>query len=79
MTIRFEYDARGRRISGEDSAGAKTLWQYNEAGDVMSVTRPDGSKSVQSYDARGNPASQSDGGLTRRTEFDSAGRLVRLV
>ncbi|RJT43194.1 RHS repeat-associated core domain-containing protein [Rahnella woolbedingensis] len=79
MTSRFEYDARGRRISGEDSAGAKTLWQYNEAGDVTAITRPDGSKSVQSYDARGNPASQTDGGLTRRTEFDSAGRLVRLV
>jgi YD repeat-containing protein len=79
MTIRFEYDARGRRVASMDAAGNRTQWEYDDAGDVMSVTRPDGSKSIQTYDARGNPASQTDGGLTRRTEFDSAGRLVRLV
>ncbi len=79
MSTRFEYDARGRRISQEDSAGRKTRWQYSEAGDVLTITRPDGSQSIQTYDERGNPTSQTEGGLTRKTEFDSAGRLIRLV
>ncbi|AVF37072.1 RHS repeat-associated core domain-containing protein [Rahnella sikkimica] len=79
MKTRFAYDARGRRISREDSAGGKTVWEYNAAGDVIAVTRPDGSQSTQTYDERGNPTAQNEGGLTRQTEFDSAGRLMRLV
>ncbi|AVF36184.1 RHS repeat-associated core domain-containing protein [Rahnella sikkimica] len=79
MKTHFAYDARGRRMSREDSAGGKTLWEYNAAGDVITVTLPDGSQSTQAYDERGNPLSQTEGGLTRQTEFDSAGRLIRLV
>ncbi|MFU2315195.1 RHS repeat-associated core domain-containing protein [Rahnella sp. PCH160] len=79
MKTRFAYDARGRRIVREDAGGAKTCWEYNAAGDVITITRPDGSQSTQTYDERGNPTSQTEGGLTRQTEFNSAGRLVRLV
>ncbi|MFO6300698.1 RHS element protein, partial [Rahnella sp. S5-11] len=79
MKTRFAYDARGRRISREDSAGGKTVWEYNAAGDVITIIRPDGSQSTQKYDERGNPTAQNEGGLTRQTEFDSAGRLTRLV
>jgi YD repeat-containing protein len=43
------------------------------------VIHPDGSRQTTEYDAAGHPVSTTEGGLTRRMEYDTAGRTIRLV
>ncbi|MGI7062664.1 hypothetical protein ACRCNG_27815, partial [Citrobacter amalonaticus] len=68
------YDDRGRLVSQKNAQGHETRYEYSIAGDLMAVTGPDGVRTETQYDAAGHPVSTTTGGLTRRVEYDAAGR-----
>ena len=74
-----EYDARGRLISQTDSSGHQTRYEYNAAGDLAIIMAPDGTQSTTEFDAAGRPVSITSGSLTRRMEYDPAGRTTQLT
>ncbi|EJO5241013.1 RHS domain-containing protein [Salmonella enterica] len=73
------YDNRGRLVSQKDNQGRETRYDYNEAGDLVTVTGPDGSRTETQYDGWGKALSTTQGGLTRRMEYDAAGRVTQLT
>lgn len=73
------YDNRGRLVSQKDNQGRETRHDYNEAGDLTCVTGPDGSRTETQYDGWGKAVSTAQGGLTRRMEYDAAGRVTQLT
>ncbi|MGP8941638.1 hypothetical protein ACT02W_26665, partial [Enterobacter soli] len=73
------YDERGRLIRRQNAQGHETRYEYSLAGDLTAVIHPDGSRQTTEYDAAGRPVSTTEGGLTRRMEYDTAGRTIRLV
>ena len=75
----FAYDDRGRLTCQTGAQGEETRYEYSPAGDLTAVILPDGSRSDMRHDPAGRLISVSQGGLTRRLEYDSAGRLLRLV
>ncbi|HCB1825736.1 TPA: RHS repeat protein, partial [Citrobacter amalonaticus] len=72
------YDDRGRLVSQKNAQGHETRYEYSIAGDLMAVTGPDGVRTETQYDAAGHPVSTTTGGLTRRVEYDAAGRVTQL-
>ena len=79
LSQRSEYDAHGRLINQTDSAGYHTYYEYDAAGDLTAVVAPDGNRSTTEFDAAGRPVSVTSGGLTRKIEYDPAGRTTRLT
>ncbi|AXD05304.1 type IV secretion protein Rhs [Salmonella enterica subsp. enterica serovar Milwaukee str. SA19950795] len=73
------YDNRGRLVSQKDNQGRETRYDYNDAGDLVTVTGPDGSRTETQYDGWGKALSTTQGGLTRRMEYDAAGRVTQLT
>ncbi|EJU7772164.1 RHS repeat protein [Salmonella enterica subsp. salamae serovar 4,12:e,n,x:1,6] len=73
------YDSRGRLVSRKDAQGRETRYEYSMAGDLTAVISPDGSRRDTTVDARGNILSATQGGLTRRMEYDAAGRVTQLT
>jgi RHS repeat-associated protein len=73
------YDNRGRLVSQKDNQDRETRYDYNEASDITTVTGPDGSRTEMQYDSRGKVLITTQGGLTRRMEYDAAGRVTRLA
>ncbi len=73
------YNSRGRLVSQKDNQGRETRYDYNDAGDVTTVTGPDGSRTETQYDGWGKALSTTQGGLTRRMEYDAAGRVTQLT
>ncbi|MBT1727500.1 RHS element core protein [Enterobacter quasimori] len=73
------YDERGRLIRLRNAPGHETRYEYSLAGDLIAVIHPDGSRQTTEYDVAGHPVSTTDGGLTRKIEYDAAGRVTRLV
>ena len=45
----------------------------------MAVTGSDGVRTETQYDAAGHPVSTTTGSLTRRVEYDAAGRVTQLT
>lgn len=74
-----EFDVRGRLLSQTDPAGHQSHYEYNVAGDLTGVIAPDGTRSTTEFDAAGRPVSASSGSLTRRMEYDAAGRIAQLT
>jgi YD repeat-containing protein len=75
--VRFTYDDRGR-LQSLDRNGAITRYQYDERGNVTTVTSPTGRSAGFEYDAQGRPTSVMDGtGRKTRLEFNAQGRLAR--
>ncbi|EBY3809762.1 RHS repeat protein, partial [Salmonella enterica subsp. enterica serovar Adabraka] len=73
------YDNRGRLVSQKDNQGREIRYDYNDAGDLITVTGPDGSRTETQYDGWGKALSTTQGGLTRRMEYDAAGRVTQLT
>ena len=73
------YNNRGQLTAVRDNAGRETRYDYNEAGDLIAVTGPDGIRSETEYDAGGRAVSSTQGGLTRRIAYDAAGRVTQLT
>jgi RHS repeat-associated protein len=73
------YDNRGRLVGQRDTQGRETRYEYSTAGDLTAVISPDGSRSDTAFDAWGNIISTLQDGLTRRMEYDAAGRVIQLT
>ncbi|ECE0916774.1 RHS repeat protein [Salmonella enterica] len=79
LSVYRGYDRRGRLSSVKDSQGRETRYDYNDAGDLITVTGPDGNRTETQYDGWGKALSTTQGGLTRRMEYDAAGRVTQLT
>ncbi|EDS6428366.1 type IV secretion protein Rhs [Salmonella enterica subsp. enterica] len=79
QSVYRDYDSRGRLTAVRDTQERETRHTYNDAGDLIAVTAPDGNRSEARYDGWGNIISTTRGGLTRRMEYDPAGRVTQLT
>ncbi|EEM4293941.1 type IV secretion protein Rhs [Salmonella enterica subsp. enterica serovar Dublin] len=77
QSIYRSYNRRGQLTAVRDSQGRETRYDYNDAGDLITVTGPDGNRTETQYDGWGKAPTQ--GGLTRRMEYDAAGRVTQLT
>ena len=73
---RYEYDSAGNLIKRTDAKDQHTIYAYDELNRLTSVTSPDSSQVVFSYDANGNMLTMTDGlGVSSRV-YDSLNRLT---
>ncbi|PUS75050.1 type IV secretion protein Rhs [Salmonella enterica subsp. enterica serovar Dublin] len=79
QSIYRSYNRRGQLTAVRDSQGRETRYDYNDAGDLITVTGPDGNRTETLYDGWGKALSTTQGGLTRRMEYDAAGRVTQLT
>ncbi|EEB0429602.1 type IV secretion protein Rhs, partial [Salmonella enterica subsp. enterica serovar Oakland] len=79
QSIYRSYNRRGQLTAVRDSQGRETHYDYNDAGDLITVTGPDGNRTETQYDGWGKALSTTQGGLTRRMEYDAAGRVTQLT
>jgi RHS repeat-associated protein len=76
--VTFTYDAIGRRTSMTDATGT-TRYSYDGAGNLVTVTEPDGATTNLGYDAAGQRTSLTyPDGLEVTYGFDGNGRLTSL-
>jgi RHS repeat-associated protein len=76
-TITYAYDPDGRLKSVTDGAGVTTSYEYNKAGDITSLTYPNGKAVTRSYDGAGRLASVTDWlGHTTSFAYDADGNLT---
>jgi len=77
--VTFSYDAAGRRASMTDATGT-TRYAYDLAGQLISVTGPDGGVTSAGYDAAGQRVSLTyPSGLQLGYSYDLNGRLIGLL
>jgi|GEM_PF-1429711 len=75
---RYEYDIRGDRTVQRDPLGNTTLWQYDQAGSISSVTFPGNRRYNFTYDANDQLVETwTPLGFLHENEYDDLGRLVR--
>ncbi|EAP1878565.1 RHS repeat protein [Salmonella enterica subsp. enterica serovar Berta] len=79
QSIYRSYNRRGQLTAVRDSQGRETRYDYNDAGDLITVTGPDGNRTETQYYGWGKALSTTQGGLTRRMEYDAAGRVTQLT
>ncbi|ECA7920662.1 DUF4329 domain-containing protein [Salmonella enterica subsp. enterica serovar Chichester] len=79
QSVYRSYNSRGQLTAVRDSQGREIRYDYNDAGDLATVTGPDGSRTETQYDGWGKALSTTQGGLTRRMEYDAAGRVTQLT
>ncbi|HHR4889011.1 TPA: RHS element core protein [Salmonella enterica] len=79
QSIYRSYNRRGLLVSQKDGQGRETQYDYNDAGDLITVTGPDGNRTETQYDGWGKAVATTQGGLTRRMEYDAAGRVTQLT
>ncbi|MCZ6984203.1 RHS domain-containing protein, partial [Salmonella enterica subsp. enterica] len=79
QSIYRSYNRLGQLTAVRDSQGRETRYDYNDAGDLITVTGPDGNRTETQYDGWGKALSTTQGGLTRRMEYDAAGRVTQLT
>ncbi|EKA2296085.1 RHS domain-containing protein, partial [Salmonella enterica] len=79
QSIYRSYNRRGQLTAVRDSQGRETRYDYNDAGDLITLIGPDGSRTETQYDGWGKALSTTQGGLTRRMEYDAAGRVTQLT
>ena len=77
-TRRYRYDFRGMLLSQEDTLGNRTGYAYNQAGDLVKVTAPDGSESTFAYDGQGRLLSKTNGEQEREylLAYDRLDRVI---
>jgi RHS repeat-associated protein len=79
-TIRYGYDANGRRTSLTDGNGHTTHWQYDLQGRLIAKTTPDGAKTRYEHDAAGRPFKRVDAlGQERIVSYDKDGTIRRIA
>ena len=77
-TRRYRYDFRGMLLSQEDTLGNRTGYAYNQAGDLVKLTAPDGSESTFAYDGQGRLLSKTNGEQEREylLAYDRLDRVI---
>ncbi|MBI0318048.1 putative T7SS-secreted protein, partial [Streptomyces javensis] len=79
-TTRTEWDPETRRLplSVTDPLGHTTRYAYDDSGNLIRVTRPDGTAATATYDAYGRPLEvrEPDGAVWRHA-YDDRGNRVR--
>lgn len=88
-TVRFGYDGSGQRTHEVDAEGRTTVYAFDKAGRLTSVTHPQytppgGSaltpRETYEYDAAGRPIRYTNArGRTWTTEYDALGNRVRVT
>ncbi|MBF5005996.1 DUF6531 domain-containing protein [Diaphorobacter caeni] len=73
------YDPRGRLAASTNALNQTTTYDYDEAGDVIRITGPDGNSVRFERDAQGQTKVYHYGGYSQRFDYDEAARLVRLT
>jgi RHS repeat-associated protein len=75
---RYTYE-HGHLVTLEDPAGARTHFQYDNAGNLVQMNHPDNTRRTWSYDARGQmiEATNPAGGIRYR-QYDALGQVVRV-
>jgi RHS repeat-associated protein len=77
-TTTYTYDADGRTTSETDGAGATVSYGYDGAGDVTSITYPNGESVTRTYDGARRLGSVTDwNGNTTTFSYDADGNLVQ--
>lgn len=79
QSVYRSYNSRGQLTAVRDSQDREARYDYNDAGDLITVTGPDGSRTETQFDGWGKALSTTQGGLTRRMEYDVAGRVMSLT
>lgn len=79
QTVRFENDRVGRITAIVHPDGRKWRLGYSSAGDLASITAPDGGVRKYSYDAKHQLLTATDAlGITYlKNQYDSSGRVVK--
>ena len=81
-TSEYSYDQYGNRVLARRLGDSVTVeanygYEYDQAGNLVAVTEPEGNVSRYGYDAQGNLLSFSDGrDRTWTFTYDAAGRLL---
>ena len=76
FTVRYVYDALGRRTSQTDALGRVTSYSYDVLGRAVTVTDPQGT-STSTYDPNGNVLSMDRSGIgTSSSTYDSLNRVI---
>ncbi|SFD17843.1 RHS repeat-associated core domain-containing protein [Pragia fontium] len=73
------YNARGWLIASENANHEQTRYEYNAAGDLITIVHPDGSHETMVRSELGQPLETVKGGLMQQYRYDAAGRLELLV
>lgn len=70
----------GLPIAETDSLGRTEQFEYDERGNLLTNTLPDGSKTIYEYDARGLVIALTDAlGKRNSFEYDAAGRMTKML
>lgn len=73
----FAYDEKGRQTTVTDSLGRKTLYQFNESGQVEREQRPNGAEHVYGFDQYGRLTSHiRPSGFTSSPSYDDHGNVA---
>lgn len=75
----YQYDPRGLLTIRTNALNQNTSYTYSDAGDITSVTGPDGNRVQLEYNAQGLPTVHHYGGFTQQFAYDDAKRLVTLT
>ncbi|WP_431258058.1 RHS repeat-associated core domain-containing protein [Roseateles chitinivorans] len=76
----FEYDDVGRTTAVVDTANRRTEYVYDERGNLLRLTRPDGSAMAVEVDAGDKPVAITDpNGASWRQRWDERGLLAEQV
>jgi RHS repeat-associated protein len=72
----YAYDGEGNLTGHTDPAGGVTRFEYGGFGQMLARVWPDGTRTSFGYDHELRLARVTHGGITRRYEYDPAGRLA---
>ncbi|MCG8428196.1 MAG: hypothetical protein MI754_12640, partial [Chromatiales bacterium] len=75
----YERNEQGQLISLTQADGSKTDYHYNVKGQLIGLTHPNGQSAQLTRDTQGRITQQQQGGETLQFDYDSAGRITRLV
>ncbi|MEL7499509.1 MAG: putative Ig domain-containing protein [Planctomycetota bacterium] len=75
--IRYEYDSFGNRIRMVDSIKGQTVYEYNDAGQLV-IESSDSGDIRYSYDINGNLIQKEGPNETTIYDWDASGRLTRM-
>jgi len=78
-TWRYEYDTDLQLVAATDPRGFRSIYTYNDAGDLVYFHGPNGSTRT-SYDANHNPIrSVNPRGFATHYSYDAAGNLTKIA
>jgi choice-of-anchor A domain-containing protein/RHS repeat-associated protein len=75
--IEYTRDIEGRSETVKDRNGGRTVYIYNDRGDVLAETNPLNQTTHRTYDADGNELTRTDAlGRTQRWTYDGLGNVL---